>query len=50
MLPSLAVPYEYLNGGALLPTVVVIGRDGMVRHTTTGVPSQSDLDGWLAEP
>jgi cytochrome c biogenesis protein CcmG/thiol:disulfide interchange protein DsbE len=35
---------------SLLPTVVVIGRDGMVRHTTTGVPSQADLDGWLAEP
>ncbi len=34
---------------SLLPTVVVIGRDGTVRHTTTGVPSASDLDSWIAE-
>jgi thiol-disulfide isomerase/thioredoxin len=34
---------------SLLPTVVVIGRDGMVRHTTTGVPSTDELDRWIAE-
>jgi len=35
---------------SLLPTVVVIGRDGVVRHTTTGVPSQAELSDWIAEP
>jgi hypothetical protein len=30
--------------------VVVIGRDGVVRHTTTGVPSQAELRDWIAEP
>ncbi len=35
---------------SLLPTVIVIGRDGMVRHTTTGVPSSSELASWIAEP
>ena len=35
---------------SLLPTVVVIGRDGVVRHTTTGVPSRAELADWIAEP
>jgi peroxiredoxin len=35
---------------SLLPTVVVIGRDGVVRHTTTGVPSRAELREWIAEP
>jgi thiol-disulfide isomerase/thioredoxin len=34
---------------SLLPTVVVIGRDGVVRHTTTGIPSSKELDAWIAE-
>jgi thiol-disulfide isomerase/thioredoxin len=34
---------------SLLPTVVVIGKDGRVRHTETGVPTKSDVDGWLSE-
>jgi thiol-disulfide isomerase/thioredoxin len=34
---------------ALLPTVIVIGSDGTVRHTSTGVPSKSDLERWIAE-
>lgn len=34
---------------SLLPTVVVIGRDGIVRHTTTGIPSRRELDDWIAE-
>ncbi|HEV8549450.1 MAG TPA: TlpA disulfide reductase family protein [Polyangiaceae bacterium] len=34
---------------SLLPTVVIIGRDGVVRHTTTGVPSKRELERWLAE-
>jgi cytochrome c biogenesis protein CcmG, thiol:disulfide interchange protein DsbE len=34
---------------SLLPTVVVIGRDGVVRHSTTGVPSSKELDSWIAE-
>jgi len=34
---------------SLLPTVVFIGRDGIVRHATTGVPSQSELASWIAE-
>lgn len=34
---------------SLLPTLVVIGRDGVVRHTTTGVPSSDELERWLAE-
>jgi hypothetical protein len=33
-----------------LPTVIVIGKDGIVRHTTTGVPSNAELDRWIAEP
>jgi len=54
-----AIPYDVaLDDGSvsrgykvsLLPTLVVIGRDGVVRHTTTGVPSMSELEGWLAEP
>jgi peroxiredoxin len=53
------IPYEVaLDDGSvsrgyhvsLLPTVVVIGRDGVVRHTTTGVPSRADLASWIAEP
>ena len=53
------IPYEVaLDDGSvsrgyhvsLLPTVVVIGRDGVVRHTTTGIPSQSELASWIAEP
>ena len=53
-----AIPYDVaLDDGSvsrgykvsLLPTVVVIGRDGMVRHTTTGVPSTDELDRWIAE-
>jgi thiol-disulfide isomerase/thioredoxin len=35
---------------SLLPTVIVIGKDGIVRHTTTGVPSNAELDRWIAEP
>jgi thiol-disulfide isomerase/thioredoxin len=35
---------------SLLPTLVVIGRDGVVRHTTTGVPSKSQLEAWIREP
>jgi thiol-disulfide isomerase/thioredoxin len=34
---------------SLLPTVVVIGPDGIVRHATTGVPSSGQLDAWIAE-
>lgn len=34
---------------SLLPTVVVIGRDGVIRHTTTGVPSSRELDEWITE-
>jgi peroxiredoxin len=34
---------------SLLPTVIVIGRDGVVRHATTGVPSSKDLDDWIRE-
>jgi peroxiredoxin len=52
------IPYEVaLDDGSvsrgyhvsLLPTVVVIGRDGIVRHTTTGVPSRAELASWIAE-
>ncbi len=35
---------------SLLPTVFVIGRDGMVRHSTTGVPSKAELASWISEP
>ncbi|HEY3499231.1 MAG TPA: TlpA disulfide reductase family protein [Polyangiaceae bacterium] len=34
---------------SLLPTLVVIGRDGLVRHTSTGVPSKAELERWIAE-
>lgn len=52
------IPYDVaLDNGSvardydvsLLPTVVVIGPDGLVRHTSTGVPSKSELERWLAE-
>jgi thiol-disulfide isomerase/thioredoxin len=52
------IPYEVaLDDGSvqrgyhvsLLPTVMVIGRDGVVRHTTTGVPTRSELASWIAE-
>jgi thiol-disulfide isomerase/thioredoxin len=55
---SWGIPYDVaLDDGSvsrgykvsLLPTVVVIGRDGVVRHTTTGVPSRAELDRWIAE-
>jgi thiol-disulfide isomerase/thioredoxin len=35
---------------SLLPTLIMIGRDGKVRHTTTGVPSKSELEAWIREP
>jgi thiol-disulfide isomerase/thioredoxin len=35
---------------SLLPTVIVIGRDGTVRHATTGVPSKAELASWISEP
>ena len=34
---------------SLVPTLVVIGRDGLVRHSTTGVPSKAELERWIAE-
>ena len=53
-----AIPYDVaLDNGSvardynvsLLPTVVVIGRDGTIRHVSSGVPSKSDIERWTAE-
>jgi peroxiredoxin len=32
-----------------LPTVIVIGKDGVVRHVTTGGASSSEIGRWIAE-
>lgn len=32
-----------------LPTLVVIDREGVVRHLHTGVPDEAQLDAWLQE-
>jgi thiol-disulfide isomerase/thioredoxin len=51
------IPYDVaLDNGSvardynvkLLPTVVVIGPDGIVRHASTGVPSKGELESWIA--
>ena len=34
---------------SLLPTVIVIGPDGMVKHASAGAPSPDDLARWVAE-
>lgn len=36
-------------GIEVLPTFVVVGRDGTVHRVSTGTPSRSDLDKWLAQ-
>lgn len=36
-------------GIEVLPTVLLIGADGRVRHVTTGSPSEDELDRWLTE-
>jgi peroxiredoxin len=36
-------------GVSLLPTFVLIDRDGKVKHTTSGVPSRRLLSRWLGE-
>lgn len=36
-------------GIEVLPTFVLIGKDGTVRHVSTGSVSPSDIDRWLAE-
>jgi len=36
-------------GIEVLPTFVVIDRDGIVRHVSTGAPSRSEVDRWLSE-
>lgn len=33
----------------LLPTLVLIDREGIVRRVTTGAPSRSQIEGWLTE-
>lgn len=33
----------------VLPTFVLVGPDGKVRHVSTGSPSASQLDDWLTE-
>jgi peroxiredoxin len=33
----------------VLPTLVLVGADGKVRHVSTGAPSASQLDSWLTE-
>jgi cytochrome c biogenesis protein CcmG, thiol:disulfide interchange protein DsbE len=36
-------------GVSLLPTFVLIGRDGIVKHVSSGVPSRRTLSRWLSE-
>ncbi|MFZ5897195.1 MAG: TlpA family protein disulfide reductase [Myxococcota bacterium] len=36
-------------GIEVLPTFVLIGKDGTVRHVATGAVSPSDIDRWLSE-
>ena len=36
-------------GIEVLPTFVLIGKDGTVRHVSTGSVSPSDIDRWLGE-
>lgn len=36
-------------GIEVLPTLVLVDRDGRVHHVSTGAPSSSQLDGWLSE-
>jgi thiol-disulfide isomerase/thioredoxin len=35
---------------SLLPTVIVIGPDGTVKHASPGAPSAADLARWVAKP
>jgi cytochrome c biogenesis protein CcmG/thiol:disulfide interchange protein DsbE len=37
-------------GIELLPTLIYIDKNGLVRHSFAGVTSRSDLEDWLAEP
>ncbi|MGC4091914.1 MAG: TlpA disulfide reductase family protein [Polyangiaceae bacterium] len=36
-------------GIEVLPTFVLIGKDGKVRHVSTGATSPSEIDSWLGE-
>jgi cytochrome c biogenesis protein CcmG/thiol:disulfide interchange protein DsbE len=33
----------------LLPTIILIDKTGTVRRVTTGMPTRSQLEGWIAE-
>ncbi len=33
---------------SVLPTFVLLGADGTVRHVATGAPSRADIENWLA--
>lgn len=41
------VQHDY--GVSLLPTFVLIDRDGTIKHVTSGVPARRTLSRWLAE-
>ncbi|HEY4160204.1 MAG TPA: TlpA disulfide reductase family protein [Polyangiaceae bacterium] len=36
-------------GIRMLPTLIYIDAQGVVRHTRTGIPSRAELESWLAE-
>ena len=36
-------------GVEALPTLVLIDRDGVVRHVETGVPDEAELERWITE-
>jgi cytochrome c biogenesis protein CcmG/thiol:disulfide interchange protein DsbE len=40
---------RHAYGVSLLPTFVLIDRDGMVKHVSSGVPSRRTLSRWLSE-
>jgi hypothetical protein len=33
----------------LLPTIILIDRNGTVRRVTTGMPTRGQLEGWIRE-
>lgn len=52
------IPYDVVldDGGIsksygieVLPTFVLVDREGIVRHVSTGAPSASDVDGWIQD-
>jgi thiol-disulfide isomerase/thioredoxin len=52
------IPYEVVHDDGtvsknydieVLPTFILVGSDGLVREVATGIPSASEIDGWLSD-